>query len=53
MFTVSELIEELSKSKYPENAEVVYVTELIKDEDHEIARIEYDGKVVRLRETYY
>ena len=53
MFTVSELIEELSKSKYPENAEVVYVTELITDDTHEIARIDYDGNVVRLRETYY
>jgi len=53
MFTVSELIEELSKSKYPENAEVVYVAELIKNNDREIARIEYDGEVVRLHETYY
>ncbi len=51
MMTVSELIEELSK--YPENAEVVYVTELITDDTHEIARVDYDGKVVRLRETYY
>ena len=53
MFTVLELIEELSKSKYPENAEVVYVAELIKNNDREIARIEYDGKIVRLHETYY
>ena len=51
MFTVSELIEELSK--YPDDVEVVYVTELIGDDIHEIARVDYNGKVVRLRETYY
>lgn len=29
------------------------VSELITDDTHEIARIDYDGDVVRLRETCY